>query len=194
MGLWACVAERWAPEIGDPNVTGWVTVAVYLVTALLAAAVWRGTGVGRGRAFWAVLTLILGFLALNKQLDLQTALTEVGRCLAWSQGWYENRRFVQAGFIGALLVLLVMGLFSAMQALRGNLRRNLLALLGLTVLLGFVMVRAVSIHDFDFLISDRSLGVPNNFLFENAGLVLIAVNALLLLLRRRHRTRQRRLA
>nr|WP_318272709.1 hypothetical protein [Paracoccus saliphilus] len=188
------MAERWVPQIGDPNVTGWVTVASYLVTALLAAAVWRVTGPGRGRAFWAVLTLILGFLALNKQLDLQTALTGVGRCLAWSQGWYENRRLVQAGFIGALLVLLVMGLFTAMQALRGNLQRNLLALLGLTVLLGFVMVRAVSIHHFDFLISDHSLGVPNNFLFENAGLVLIAVNAALLLLRRRHRTRQRRLA
>lgn len=194
MGLWACVGERWTPEIGDPDVTGWVTVVVYLVTALLAAVVWRGMRPGRGRAFWAVLTLILGFLAINKQLDLQTALTEVGRCLAWSQGWYESRRFVQAGFIGALLALVVMGLIVGMQALRGNLRRNLLALLGLTVLLGFVMVRAVSIHHIDFLISDRSLGVPNNFLFENAGLVLISANAALLLVRRRQRTQQRRLA
>jgi len=34
-------------------------------------------------------------LGINKQLDLQTALTEAGRVLARYQGWYEQRQFVQ---------------------------------------------------------------------------------------------------
>jgi hypothetical protein len=41
-------------------------------------------------------------LGINKQLDLQTALTELGRVLALSQGWYEQRQVVQFWFIAAL--------------------------------------------------------------------------------------------
>ena len=42
-------------------------------------------------------SIAIAFLALgvNKQLDLQTALTEVGRVLANSQGWYAQRQSVQ---------------------------------------------------------------------------------------------------
>jgi hypothetical protein len=38
-------------------------------------------------------------LGINKQLDLQTALTELGRVLAYDQGWYEERQTVQVWFI-----------------------------------------------------------------------------------------------
>ena len=178
-----CVAGRWSPRIGDPNLTGWLTVAAYLMTALLALAVWRRLKGRAGRVFWALLTVLLILLAANKQLDLQSALTATGKCLARAQGWYGSRRIVQAGFIVALLAALVVGLAVAARTLRGSLARNALALSGLAIVFGFVMVRAVSFHHVDYLIGSHSLGVSNNFLFENAGLLLIALNALVLLRR-----------
>lgn len=181
--LRSCVAERWVPQIGDPDVTGWVTVLAYLLATLLSALVWRRLADDPVRIFWGVLVVLLALLAVNKQLDLQTALTETGRCLSQAQGWYDNRRAVQIGFIGSLLIVLVMAMGIIMAVLRDRLAQNGLAVIGLTVLLAFVMVRAASIHRFDALFGTESLGVSNNFLFENAGLVLIAVNALMLLSR-----------
>ena len=56
------------------------------------------------------------------------------------------------------------------------------------VLAGFVMVRAIGFHHVDALIGQRQLGVSANFVFENAGLLLIALNAAAILLRRPGRT------
>ena len=181
--LRGCIAGQWTPQIGDPDMTGWLTVLSYGATACLALTVWCGLKGRRGRVFWGVLVVLLAFLAVNKQLDLQTAMTAAGKCLARAQGWYDNRRVVQAVFIAALLATVCVSLSAAIRALRGRLSRNLLAVGGLAVLLAFVMVRAVSFHHFDILIGGTSLGVSNNFLFENAGLLLIAVNAVLLLRR-----------
>ncbi|TJZ87712.1 hypothetical protein FA740_00605 [Paracoccus hibiscisoli] len=185
MELQECVAGRWSPQIGDPDVTGWLTVLAYVLTAILSIAVWRRLAGRAGRVFWAVLVVVLAFLAVNKQLDLQSALTAAGKCLATAQGWYAERRAIQAGFIATLLATVVLGLVATMLMLRNSLGRDLLALLGLGIVLAFVMVRAVSIHRFDYLIGAQSLGVSNNFLFENAGLLLIALNAVLLLRRYR---------
>ena len=56
-----------------------------------------------------------------------------------------------------------------------------IALAGLAVLCGFVLVRAVGFHHVDRLISMDFANVGFNFWFENAGLAMIAVNALVLL-------------
>jgi len=52
---------------------------------------------------WALLALLMAFLAINKELDLQSAFTVAGRCLAKAQGWYEERRDFQRHFIFALI-------------------------------------------------------------------------------------------
>jgi hypothetical protein len=41
-------------------------------------------------------------LGINKQLDLQTALTELRPVLAFAQGWYERSQVVQFWFIVAV--------------------------------------------------------------------------------------------
>lgn len=187
-GLWTCVSQDWTPQIGDPEATGWLTVIAYLVCTGLGFAVWRGQPRGRGRRFWGLLALVTLFLAVNKQLDLQTALTATARCLAHAQGWYEQRRIVQLAFIAVFLGVTFAGLWIGGRSLRGNLRESGVALVGLVVLAGFVMVRAIGFHHVDALIGQRHLGVSANFVFENAGLVLIALNAAAILMRRRVRT------
>ncbi len=183
--LRACIARDWTPQIGDPEITGWLTVLSYLVCLFLAVKVLRRRPAGAARGLWLAIAGLMAFLALNKQLDLQTALTATGRCMARAQGWYDNRYLVQLAFIAGLVLGVVLALIWATKAVRGHMRRNGLALLGLAVLCGFVLVRAVGFHHVDMLISMDFANLKFNFWFENAGLVLIAINALLLLRRGR---------
>lgn len=182
-GLMTCLWQGWRPEIGDPEVTGWITVAIYLISFALALTVWRRHPEMTGRGFWGVLAVALLFLAVNKQLDLQSALTQIGRCLSQSQGWYDNRRPVQFAVIGAILVMLGIGVVVTIRSLQHAMRPNALAITGLILLAGFVMVRAVGFHFVDLLIGQRLFGISANFVMENSGLILISLNALILLRR-----------
>lgn len=185
--LLACIGRDWRPAIGDPHLMGWVTVACFIGTALLALLVLRRGPQMRRRVagFWAVLAGILLFLALNKQLDLQSAMTAAGRCIAIAEGWYSDRRRVQVavilGICAAGLVLVALGF----AALRQDLRRNALAVAGLALVVSFVLVRAVGFHGVDALIGMSVANIRLNWLLELSGLVLIAANAVVLLKVRR---------
>lgn len=183
--LQSCTFGRWAPTIGDPTFAGWFTVGAYALCTILALLVLTRVSGDKTRmkGFWLVLCLAMAFLAVNKQLDLQSLLTAVGRCISRQQGWYEDRRAFQRGFIEVLLVLIAMVLAASLYWMRRDLRRNGMALLGLVVVCGFVAVRAVGFHHFDEVINFRVKDVRFNVIFELAGLVLIAVNALILLWR-----------
>src|SRR5262245_10609472 len=110
----------WRPGIGDPTPMGWATVVAYLLAAVAcgwAAVEDRRVGrrTGRGRpAFWWILAVLLLLLGINKQLDLQTWFTTVGRRVAREQGWYARRKEYQTALIkaiaaGGLLGLLLLG-------------------------------------------------------------------------------------
>src|SRR3954464_9311371 len=92
--------DRWRPGIGDPTFIGWFTVIAYFFAAYLCRRA-AGEGLNRRKVrwFWNGLTVLLILLGINKQLDLQTELTFIGRDFAKATGWYEDRRIVQAIFI-----------------------------------------------------------------------------------------------
>ncbi len=121
------------------------------------------------------------FLAINKQLDLQSLATAAARCLAKFQGWYQNRASFQLGAIISLGLISVVGGLFFMWTLRRNLRHNFLALLGLVTVLGFVMIRAVGFHFVDVLINVRIGPIGLNWILELSGLILISLNAFILL-------------
>ena len=183
--LRACVAQDWTPQIGDPFFTGWLTVLSYVICLALAIAVLRRRPPAAARGLWLSIAGLMAFLGVNKQLDLQTALTATGRCMARAQGWYDSRRIVQVAFIAGLVLGVVLTWVWATKTLRGQMRGNGLALLGLAILCGFVLVRAVGFGHVDRLISMDFADISYNFWFENSGLLLIAINALILLRRGR---------
>ncbi|WP_024843043.1 hypothetical protein [Paracoccus pantotrophus] len=167
--LRACIARDWRPQIGDPEITGWLTVLSYLICFVLAVMVLRRRPAGAARGLWLT----------------TAALTAAGRCMARAQGWYDDRHLVQLAFIAGLVLGVAIALAWATNTLRGRMRRNGLALAGLALLCGFVLVRAVGFHHVDRLLSLDFAKLGLNFWFENAGLVLIAINALMLLRRGR---------
>lgn len=171
----------WHLGIGDPTPIGWLTVIAYFLAAWVCWTVFvaaRSSQDTRSTArFWLLLALALGALGTNKQLDLQSALTEIGRVLAHLGGWYEPRHEIQIFFIvavgvsGALALAVLSWLswpLSASQAL---------ALSGLTFLLGFVLIRASSFHHVDVFLSQTALGLRWNWILELSGIGLVGAGA-----------------
>lgn len=170
----ACVATQWSPTIGDPSLIGWLTVAAYGIAALLCLRAVRSPGVPW---FWLLLSMLLFALMVNKQLDLQSALTASARCLSQMQGWYEDRRSVQVGFI---LAVMFSGFWIALVCLwflRKHLRQVGVALIGFILLICFVLIRAAGFHNFDALLKTEILSIRINWLLELSGIALIALNA-----------------
>ena len=183
-----CVFGMWSPTLGDPTAMGWVTVVCYLAAAVLAVFVffWQ---TGRQRIFWLGLAIFLVALAVNKQLDLQSALTAAGRCMAQAQGWYEERRSVQVIFIVAIICFSFSVAVSSAWLLRRDLTEIWLALVGLAFLAAFIAVRAAGFHHFDQFIDVEFGSVRMNWALELGGIFAVIINALYLLLRGNKTTR-----
>lgn len=181
--LTACVDQRWSPAIGDPTLLGWATVICYFVASLTCfLAGWIGK---RDTRLWIMLAMFLLLLGGNKQLDLQSALTATGRCLAQMQGWYGQRRAVQFVFTLALLCTSGMGIIIALYLLRRSLHRVGLALLGFAILVTFVAIRALGFHHFDqFTDGYWNWGIGIDWHVELSGIFLIVMNVVAAIRRR----------
>ena len=177
-----CAFSQWSPGLGDNTAMGWVTVLVYLLAAILstqAARAMQGpeAKVRRERTFWRITAAVLFFLAVNKQLDLQTLFTMIGRCNARLMGWYDMRHTIQREFILAVGIagVLTVGLLALL--LRGLLGQVWPALLGIGFVCAFVLIRAASFHDVDGLIGSWAMGIKVNWLLELPGPILVALVA-----------------
>ncbi len=174
----------WRPGIGDPSLLGWGTVLMYLLAALGCWWLARDQRcsayfVPREQQVWLGIALLMLALGINKQLDLQSALTEIGRVAASYQGWYEHRRTIQLIFVGAVAVggAVALGVLISM-ALRLA-RGTLLASIGVTVVAFFVLIRAASFHHIDVFISSQLLGLRWNWILEIGGILIVQAGALL---------------
>lgn len=173
----------WRPGIGDPTFIGWLIVFFYAICfvasiACLIKSLFSTRPQPKTILFWCGTSLIILLLGINKQLDFQTLLTQIGRALAKEQGWYENRRSFQFFFIigvtlgGLGLVAWISYLF------RSVFKQNWLGFLGLAFLCIFVTIRAASFHKVDRMLGLELLGLRINPLIELSGIVLVIMNAL----------------
>jgi len=176
---------QWRLGIGDPTPIGWFTVFAYLLADLSCVFNWKGElrarrlGVPANPSFWLVLSILLLLLGINKQLDLQTLLQNVGRQLSKDQGWYMQRRQYQVLFIGSLCAAGILAITALAWSVRNQLKRSILALIGVVFLYVFVMVRATSIHHLDAFLASGPLGIRWNWILELGGIAIVGIGALL---------------
>jgi hypothetical protein len=173
-------ADGWRPGIGDPSLMGWITVAAYFFAAFLckrAGSFARIRGDGEARQFWGMLAILLLALGINKQLDLQTLFTLAGKRVAQAQGWYENRRIVQACFILLVSGAAAFGLRWAWRRIRHRAAHLWFPLAGFALLLSFIVIRAASFHHVDQLLRFRMAGLKLNWILELGGIALVALGA-----------------
>ncbi len=169
---------------GDPTVMGWTICLGYGVAGGLCARRFRhvlhlGTINLRLRALalWGLLAALLLALGLNKQLDLQTGLTQLARALAYEQGWYEQRRVVQAIVIGCLSLMTMGGTLWMLWRLPRASSRARVALMGGIGLVLFVTLRAISFHHLDQWLGFELIGAPLHVTLELGGIACVGLAA-----------------
>ena len=182
---------RWTPSIGDPTTMGWVTVTIYFVIAIICL---RATMVScqhanknnSNRNFWLLLSVFLIMLGINKQLDLQSLITQTGKNIAISQGWYENRRIVQVIFISLMGFFSIISTILLIMKYRYNCLAVKIAMSGCIILLSFILIRASSFHHMDVLINMDLGGIKINWLLELGGLTIIGLGGIQYLYKSSH--------
>ena len=178
----------WRPGIGDRNPLAWcITTVVYFVACWLCLSAGRSNraaprncGESRLGWLWSVFAGMMFLLGVNKQLDLQTLLTQCGREMARQGGWYEQRRDVQKAFICGCAVFCIVCATVGIVTLRAHWRQFGVAYLGIVGLITFIVIRAASLHHVDVLLYRLSqVGNWMNFGLELGGTLLVAFGAFL---------------
>lgn len=159
---------------------GWFTVASYFLCALVVWFLSAGCKEKDEKAssFWFMVGIVMVLLGINKQLDLQSLFTEIGRQIAKAQGWMDQRRIVQAFFIGIVGIGAALFFYWISVRARDLFGRFRLAFVGLFFLLSFIVIRAASFHHFDEVIRFRFHGAKMNWLFELTGIYLVMIAGL----------------
>jgi hypothetical protein len=180
----------WSPGIGDPSIGGWLTVALYVLAAWACLQVLNA---GRGQRFhldpnertlWRLLLVAMVLLGINKQLDLQSALTELARMQAVEQGWYDQRRQIQEAFVASVPVVGLTALAALMVLAWKTPAQTLWSCAGAAGLVVFVAIRAASFHKVDDMLGWQLAGLNLNWIVEMGSLLVISLGA-----RRRIRVR-----
>lgn len=168
---------NWHPGIGDPTAMGWFTLFSYYGASLVCMVAVLRVGqrvAATERTFWLTLFVVMAVLGICKQFNLLSAITELGRMVAWSQGWIAQRRefqktiMVAVAMVGSVLfVLLVSRLPRAIVA------RHWVVLLGVGYLIVFVVLRAISLHGYESFLKKTLCGLRVNWIGELGGIAAI---------------------
>jgi hypothetical protein len=166
---------NWSPGIGDPTPIGWLTTIAYFATAWGCWLVARRTVIRRKRDWielriWQALAVTFSLLGVNKQLDLQTAFTIIGKTMAMDEGWYEYRRVVQFIFIVLIALASAALVLGALYIARGTSRHARTALIGFGAVSCFVVIRAASFHHIDQLLASTLWRLRTNWILELGGI------------------------
>jgi hypothetical protein len=163
-----CALRRWEMFPVERGFSWILLGLLYALTSLALMRRWREDRV------WRIAGILLLALTLGRILDLQALVTGTARCLVQQQGLYDFRRPVQ---VLAALVLLATAALILPPLLRGfAAHRLLVGALGL--LLVFVLLRGLSLHQVDAVLARPYAEVPLARWIEAAALLPILFAAL----------------
>jgi hypothetical protein len=142
------IAELSRLTMHDPATQRLAVSAIYAAGAILAAIAARSSA-GRERASWALIGAILLLLMAAKELHLIDSLSRAGRTAIKAHGWYGVHRQLQDGLVIAFTAIVAVGAAFVARWLRKTSAAVKLAGAALLVLVGSLVLRAISIHAVD---------------------------------------------
>jgi hypothetical protein len=162
-----------------PSPGSWITAALYFSGAYSCRATSIHLKVGslEPRA-WTVIAVLFALLGVSELLQLQPALTNFGRATAIAEGWYWHRQGIQAVVIeigAAITIIFSLGLL--LTARRTSIECAI-ALACTVMIVGYIFVRAVSLHQVDALLLRTTFGLHWSRIPEFAGSVIILLSSL----------------
>ena len=157
-------------------------MAVYVFAgAAAAAAGWRERKRRPGApdlwpAFWFGTAGLLLVMAVGRATDAGNRLTDLGRTIAQSEGWYRHRHRLQVVAVGSVGLVWLLAVATTLWRVPARRRRYLPAAVAVTSLMGFVGIRLVSLHKVDALLERRHLfGVKVGAVLELAAVLLVVL-------------------
>lgn len=117
-------------------------------------------------------------LAINKQLDFQSLFIIAGKCISLEDGWYDNKQLARNLFTVLLAICMLFGFLLTGWLLRKVWKPNLIALVGVTLILSFIVVRAATFMHFGGIDWMRYFGADLHWLLEVAGIILVIFAAI----------------
>jgi hypothetical protein len=174
---------NWNPKIGDPSYMGWFTVFLYYYAAGVCFLNLFTRRVQQQRqewVFWGFICFSLVVLGLIKQFNLLSAVDEILRIISRSGGWYEQRRIVQALAMAIAGVGMLIFFVAVVRGSKIQFKTyHIIALLGFSYLLLFVILRGISLHQFDTFRSYKIMGAEVNWILELLGIFWISFSSFL---------------
>lgn len=173
--------REWQSSIANPDMADWITVAAYMLAALVAAKASSSASIRRERRdaiFWRSAAALLFFLGINELLDLQTLLTIAGRAHAKANGWYAEHRHIQYLFVVGLSLAAAVAGLAMLLLTKGSHAAVRLALLGFVFIGLFVLLRAASFHHLDDLLGSGWSRFNWGSVQEMAGILIVAAAAI----------------
>lgn len=177
----------WQLGFGDPTLAGWLITLSYLIAfGICIQVVSAHNNIfarkrSKQRLLWVIISLLMLFLALNKQLDLQTLLTDIGKSIFEKSALHEDRRKYQTLFVLSVASIFVIAIFAIFIELLTVLKKHLLAIAGLGLIALFILYRAASIHHFADFFEYEILSFQFRDFVEISGIILIILNGVFLL-------------
>jgi len=151
-------SNKWHLQANDNSPGGWLATAIYAALILLS---WREVlrrkpaEKARGRAlqqsFWIWLSLGVTAVGINKQLDLQTLMIDLGRRAARAEGLMQYRRVLQAGFAIAAAIAAIAMVGALWKLAKRASPSESLVIVGVCALIGFVVVRIATFNHIELL-------------------------------------------
>jgi hypothetical protein len=163
---------------GDPLLSGTLFMIAYGITALLILRA-AHPAPARERGFWRLCGFLFLFQLANTHLDLHALVWTGGRCLAHAQGWYDHRREIQVMFLALVAVMIVLLLLVVLKLFYRNILQNLLLTAGVTLALGFTLVKGVNYHGFEQVLNRQMGPFYIADLIEFSGIMLALAAAVL---------------
>ena len=150
-----------------------MTAVVYFATAYSCH---RTSTYGLGPTesdFWFLIAIALVMLGLAELMDLPAMVGDLLRSTARKDGWYGHREFYQVRLIylagGTITAIVLALLFGARKT--SSPCELALALTGLVM--GYIIVRAISLHSIDAIMGRSFFGIHFNRIPELTGIGLV---------------------
>lgn len=171
---------KWDDAVLTFKFTGWGLIAEYFLAIGLCA--WRLADIARepvldrnAATFWSAIAGALALFLILRLFYFDMFIQVLMRCTAADDGWYRERRPFQALFIlGLIAAGALAGSFIILKIRQWDRR---IALIGAAALTVFLLVRATSLHQIDWQLSHKVLGLHWHGLGEALALGVVIIGA-----------------
>lgn len=173
------VYPQWEAAVRHTGSRAALVAASHALAGMLFCA--RALATGRNdsaRTEWFVAAGVLALLGANALLRVDLLAISVLRTAARADGWYAQRRDWQLAALGALTAGGAFALWRVRARLRPAWSRRTAVVLGLGILTGTALLRAISHHATDLALDARLFNVAVGRLLDAVGLILATTGAM----------------